>query len=220
MKPALSLPPSAPSPTSSATPFKVTMSDVREFMPIVRQIAARMLRKLPPNVLRDDLIADGTFGLVDALLKNGQDRGPKFEWYARTRIQGAMFDGLRSQDWLTRRERRRITSHTGEGPAPTSGVVAIEDLSDLQRNALHTIAPSPLEAAETSSERAALAKAVEGLDARERMIMTQHYFQGVEMKAIAAQLGVSDPRVSQLHARALGKLRVLLAPAMPTQHAA
>jgi RNA polymerase sigma factor for flagellar operon FliA len=38
-----------------------------------------------------------------------------------------------------------------------------------------------------------------------------HYFQGVQLKAIAAQLGVSEPRVSQLHSRAMAKLRATLA---------
>ena len=36
-----------------------------------------------------------------------------------------------------------------------------------------------------------------------------HYFDGVKFKDIGAELGVSEPRVSQLHARALCRLRVI-----------
>jgi RNA polymerase sigma factor for flagellar operon FliA len=192
----------------------VTASDIQEFMPLVRQIVARFLRKLPPNVLRDDLIAAGTYGLVDSLRKNGQDRGPTFEWYARIRIRGAILDELRAEDWLTRRARSRIATDLGDGQAPLAGVVAMDDLSDAHRNGLFDeTTPSPLEAAVENDERQALAKAVAQLVDRERLIVTLHYFQGVQLKAIAAQLGVSEPRVSQLHSRAIAKLRASLSSA-------
>jgi RNA polymerase sigma factor for flagellar operon FliA len=180
-------------------------------MPLVRQIVARFLRRLPPNVLRDDLISAGTYGLIDSLRKNGNDRGPTFEWYARVRIRGAILDELRAQDWLTRRARSRVTAQADDGRAPLSGVVSIDDLSEASRNALcDESTPSPLEAAEESAERAVLARAIDQLLHRERLIVTLHYFQGVQLKAIAAQLGVSEPRVSQLHSRAMAKLRATL----------
>src|SRR5579862_3772358 len=84
------------------------------YMPLVHQVVARVLRKLPPNVLRDDLVAAGTFGLVDALRKS-TERGPAFDWYARIRIRGAVVDELRAQDWLTRRARTRVTRAQAQG---------------------------------------------------------------------------------------------------------
>jgi RNA polymerase sigma factor for flagellar operon FliA len=180
-----------------------------DFMPLVRQIVARFLRRLPPNVLRDDLISAGTYGLIDALRKS--DRGPTFEWYARVRIRGAILDELRAQDWLTRRARSRLSAQVEDGRAPLSGIVGMDDLSETSRNGLRDDStPSPLEAAEESADRAALALAMGRLLQRERLILTLHYFQGVQLKAIAAQLGVSEPRVSQLHSRAMAKLRVML----------
>jgi RNA polymerase sigma factor for flagellar operon FliA len=61
------------------------------------------------------------------------------------------------------------------------------------------------------SDAKALAKAVEQLPVRERNIITQHYFDGVQLRAIAKDLGVSEPRVSQLHARAVARLKEMLA---------
>jgi RNA polymerase sigma factor for flagellar operon FliA len=218
MRTAYSLFPSAPPPElpnsarNSLPPGPVKASDVQDYMPLVRQIVARFLRRLPPNVLRDDLIPAGTYGLIDSLRKNGNDRGPTFEWYARVRIRGAILDELRAQDWLTRRARSRVTAQADDGRAPLSGIVSMDDLSEASRNALcDESTPSPLEAAEESAERAVLARAIDQLLHRERLIVTLHYFQGVQLKAIAAQLGVSEPRVSQLHSRAMAKLRATLA---------
>ena len=216
MRTAYSLFASAPPPelpnSARVLPDPVRASDVQDYMPLVRQIVARFLRRLPPNVLRDDLISAGTYGLIDSLRKNGNDRGPTFEWYARVRIRGAILDELRAQDWLTRRARSRVTAQADDGRAPLSGIVSMDDLSEASRNALcDESTPSPLEAAEESAERAVLARAIDQLLHRERLIVTLHYFQGVQLKAIAAQLGVSEPRVSQLHSRAMAKLRATLA---------
>lgn len=53
--------------TSSLSP---TREELTSFMPLVHRVVARMLRRLPPNVLRDDLVAAGSYGLVDALRKS------------------------------------------------------------------------------------------------------------------------------------------------------
>jgi len=216
MKNALSVPPRCPPvPSSTSAPrlesTQVCAADIQEYMPLVRQIVARFLRRLPANVLRDDLIAAGTYGLIDSLRKNGESRGPTFEWYARIRIRGAILDELRSQDWLTRRARGLVEAHNGEGHAPFSAVVAIDDLSEAHRCWLHDeTTPSPLEAAEASADRAAIVAALRALGDRERLIVTLHYFQGVQLRDIASELGVSEPRISQLHSRAIGKLRAVL----------
>jgi RNA polymerase sigma factor for flagellar operon FliA len=67
--------------------------------------------------------------------------------------------------------------------------------------------PSPLEASIERSERRQLDLALESLPERERMIVRMHYYKGEQFKVIAEELGVSEPRVSQLHARAVTLLR-------------
>jgi RNA polymerase sigma factor for flagellar operon FliA len=198
----------------------VTESDIREFMPLVHIGVARMLRRLPRSIGREDLLAAGTYGLFDALRKNGSDRGPKFEWYARMRIRGAIVDELRSQDWLSRRA-RRVKAQSLDGPATFCGVVSLDDLSEgLRDEVCAGTALSPLQAAEAASKRRALSEAIGQLGPRERAIVTLHYFEDVQFSTIAAQLGVSDPRVSQLHAHAMVRLRVLLAQHKRTRNAA
>jgi RNA polymerase sigma factor for flagellar operon FliA len=170
-----------------------------------------VLRKLPPNVLRDDLVAAGSFGLIDALRKS-VDRGPAFDWYARIRIRGAVVDELRTQDWLTRRARTRATKAQAQGEAGGASVVGFDDLPESQAHAfVDESMASPQEQVEQRMDRVALERAVGLLPEREANIVGWHYFEGVPFKAIASRLGVSEPRVSQLHARAMGRLRTTLA---------
>src|SRR5580704_11429681 len=74
--------------------------ELAEWMPVVRQVVARFIRRVPRCIQRDDLLAAGTFGLLDALRRReGAARGPAFEWYVRVRIRGSIVDELRTQDW-------------------------------------------------------------------------------------------------------------------------
>ena len=187
----------------------VSATDVADYMPLVHQVVATMLPRLPPNVLRDDLIAAGTFGLLDALRRQPpSERTAEFGWYARIRIRGAVIDELRSQDWLSRRARRRFASVERTN---NTAVVGIEDLPEERRAIADERSPSPEALVCDHSDAKAVAKALERLPPRERNIIHAHYFEGVQLRTIAHDLGVSEPRVSQLHARAVARLREYLA---------
>jgi RNA polymerase sigma factor for flagellar operon FliA len=73
----------------------------------VRYTAERMHMKLPAEVEVDDLMSAGLFGLMDAINAFDPDRGVKFETYCTQRIRGAIFDELRSMDWVPRLVRSR-----------------------------------------------------------------------------------------------------------------
>jgi RNA polymerase sigma factor for flagellar operon FliA len=196
-----------PAPVATAP----TREELSTYSYLVHQVVARVLRKLPPNVLRDDLLAAGTFGLVDALRKSA-DRGPAFDWYARIRIRGAVVDELRAQDWLTRRARTRVARAQAQGESGGIAVVGFDDLPESQAQGFadETMA-TPQEQCEKRMDRLALERAVALLPEREANIVSWHYFEGIPFKTIAARLGVSEPRISQLHARAMGRLRESLA---------
>ncbi|WMI80968.1 sigma-70 family RNA polymerase sigma factor [Anaerotignum sp. MB30-C6] len=53
-------------------------------------------------------------------------------------------------------------------------------------------------------------KGLESLREREQLVVSLHYVQDLNMKEIAAVLGVSEPRISQIHSNALRKLRLFL----------
>jgi RNA polymerase sigma factor FliA len=183
---------------------------IATYFPLVQRLVKQLLRRLPANVQEDDLISAGVSGLVDSLRRNGGDHGVTFPCYARTRIRGAIFDELRAQDWLSRRARDRLTAASEAG----SATVVLVSLDEVTGNeATHHLAVAeddPLEAAESHWQQRALARAIEQLPERERRIVGRHYFDGVKLKDISTELGVSEPRISQLHTRALGRLRGLL----------
>jgi RNA polymerase sigma factor for flagellar operon FliA len=190
----------------------VSREAIEAHLPLVHQVVRRFLRKLPSNVCRDDLVSAGVFGLMDALRKNGGGEGPAFEWYARVRIRGAIVDALRQQDWLSRRARWAVASGAEQGRGAATAVVSFDDLGAGEQGAAMADegAASPEERAEANDARRRLERAVAQLPDRERLIVSMHYFEGVLFKDIGALLGVSEPRVSQLHARAMGKLRARL----------
>lgn len=80
---------------------------IRRHVPVVRQLAEREVQRLPRSVDVEDLVQEGSFGLMDALEKFDPARGIKFKTYCATRVRGAMLDALRNLDWVPRLERQR-----------------------------------------------------------------------------------------------------------------
>ena len=80
---------------------------IEEYIPLVKYLAHRISIKLPNHVEIDDLINSGIIGLIDAIEKFDPSRGIKFKTYAEFRIRGAIFDGLRSLDWVPRSVRKQ-----------------------------------------------------------------------------------------------------------------
>ncbi len=65
----------------------------------------------------------------------------------------------------------------------------------------------PSQSAEWRNREEIVAKAVGGLPERERTVLTLFYYDGLTPKEIAAVLGVTVSRISQLHSRAVLRLR-------------
>ncbi|MGN6371138.1 MAG: sigma-70 family RNA polymerase sigma factor [Phycisphaerae bacterium] len=79
------------------------------YYPLVKFAAARLAQRRGRSVEMDDLVQYGVFGLRDAINSYDPGRGVKFETYCSTRVRGAMLDGLKSQQWLSRDQRQKLT---------------------------------------------------------------------------------------------------------------
>jgi len=67
------------------------------YMPLVHSIASMVSNKgLPPSIDYNDLVADGTVGLMKAWKSFDPKRGVKFETYSSYRIRGEILDGLKN----------------------------------------------------------------------------------------------------------------------------
>ena len=83
------------------------------------------------------------------------------------------------------------------------------------------LVPSEPEAPDAAYERCEMQdkvrNAISSLPPREQKVITLYYYGDVTMKQIGAEIGVNESRVSQLHARAIKRLRVVLADMAPAE---
>jgi RNA polymerase sigma factor for flagellar operon FliA len=101
-----------------------------------------------------------------------------------------------------------------------SSVLALDDLWTVsdpdggQVSLLDTIrdpnAIDPEEAIDTVELKDRLADAIEGLPERERLVIALYYYENLTLREIGEVLGVTESRVSQLHTKAVLRLKSAL----------
>ncbi len=89
-------------------------------LPQVRMVARGLWKRQCFAVDLDDLIGYGTLGLLDAIGKYDPSRGILLKTYAEHRIRGAILDGLRGMDWLSRSARKKVKSLRDSAPTQDS----------------------------------------------------------------------------------------------------
>lgn len=94
----------------------------------------------------------------------------------------------------------------------TSPLSCAENLDESQLPAVlvPTEPDRPDQAFERIEAKDRVRQAIRSLPPRERRLISLYYYGEVTMKEIGTELGVNESRVSQLHARALGRLREAL----------
>ena len=136
----------------------------------------------------NELIQWGKIGLWDACNRyEGADT--EFVFYARVRIRGQIIDEIRKESGYIRR--------AGPDNQPEFRAVLDSDSVDL------TLGEDQV------SSRQLLLKVIAKmakLTKREETIILKYYFEGMTQKELAAQLNVSEPRVSQIKTEGVGKL--------------
>ena len=88
-----------------------------------RAVAARSIDARCYGPDREDLIAWGVVGLVQAARRYRADRGASFRAYAAQRVRGQILDALRERDPLTRSARqafRAAREENAELPSPVA----------------------------------------------------------------------------------------------------
>lgn len=91
---------------------KEQSADIREYFivkyaPLTKYVAGKISNSLPNHVEFEDIVGYGVFGLLDAIDKYDPDKGVQFNTYAVNRIRGAIYDELRSIDWVPRSIRQK-----------------------------------------------------------------------------------------------------------------
>ncbi|MBZ0272077.1 FliA/WhiG family RNA polymerase sigma factor [bacterium] len=222
---------------------------IRKYTPLIKLVASRIIRKLPPQIELGDLINTGVLGLMDAIDKFDPDREIKFETYAEFRIRGAILDELRSLDWVPRSIRQRLNElqrtyeeleakfqrpATDDEVAGELGIsqadyfhlvsqasgVSLVSLDDLghssngeggKRNFLEFFKEphkeSVVDLLNLHDVKRVVAEAIDDLPKNERFVVSMYYHDELTMKEIGLVLGITESRVSQIHNKAILRLR-------------
>jgi RNA polymerase sigma factor for flagellar operon FliA len=202
---------------------------------LIDRLARRLVARTGLHSAYDDLWSAGALGLLEAMRRFDSSKGASFETFAEHRVRGAMLDELRRQDHLPRRLRNRTDEMqkakkalSGKlGREPTVEEVAEEMNVDLDEvSGVHALLEPhvPLDSvmaslvAEDSVEdpmmrkqtAQRLASAIEKIPERLQLVLQLHYVEGLTYKEIAGMLDVSEPRICQLHADAITKVRAAM----------
>ena len=211
------------------------------YLPLVRLVCGRLAMSLPPHLDRDDLLSSGFFGLLDAIDRFDPTRNIKFETYAGMRIRGAMLDYLRSKDWIPVSMRQRIRKYEQTvcrlenelGRSATDKELAaalnisVEELQTLinqcnsatvipleeylQTDTNDAIDTNPANSTELFELKDTLAKAIDRLPEKERTVVSLYYYEELTLKEISLILHLTEARISQLHTKAIFRMRGYLA---------
>ncbi len=221
---------------------------VKQYAPLVKYVAGKVAIGMPHNVEFDDLVGFGVFGLFDAIEKFDPEKHVKFKTYAVTRIRGAIFDELRSIDWVPRSVRQKSreiedTIHRLEaslGRSASDEEVAKElnmDLEEFQKTMMKisgtsilslndvwynddendkvTIVDSiespnsmnPDTIVEKEEIKRVIVEAINELPEKEKKVLVLYYYEDLTLKEIGKVLDVTESRISQLHTKAIMRLR-------------
>jgi RNA polymerase sigma factor for flagellar operon FliA len=118
----------------------------------------------------------------------------------------------------TRLGRTIVRINTIESTSPLASADTT-DTSSLPPALVPSEPLSPDKSYEQQEVRDRIRAAIAALPPRERRVISLYYFGEVTMKEIGAEIGVNESRVSQLHARAIQRLRRLLCADAPATDA-
>lgn len=181
------------------------------WMPKLQRIARYLSSKTREGwwIEANDLVGWGWMGLLDALRLWSSEGGASFATFAALKVRGRMLDEARSatksRSWKRLGEAAPRFQHLGamtyedgeswEPADPTWSPEGIDDDIDGRS-----------EAREHAREelRQAIALIV---GEREREVLVMHHVQGLSIREVGSELGLSDSRCSQLESRATRKIR-------------
>jgi len=182
-----------------------------------RAVASRALDPRCRGADREDLLAWGVVGLVQAARRFREDAGAPFGAYAARRVRGQVLDALRERNPLTRSARRayrEAREHDVDLPQPIVEVsldrciaAGLDPGATARAAGLGFAGPgrAPFKGGDQQWRR--VARELRHIDPIERKVLVLSFARGLTLKEIGAQIGRSESGVCRLRARALRHVR-------------
>lgn len=208
---------------------------IEHYMPFAQMLAAKAFGvRADAGARFDDYLQYARVGLIEAVDRYDVTRNVSFESYSSHRIRGAILNGLQQDSELLAQRsfwRARLNERTEsllEATGSTPERASLQDLIDVTVGlALGMMldggegegegepideqpCSNPYAMTEMQQLAGNLRTLLQRLPEREREIVHGHYFEQREFQAIASAVGVTKGRISQLHAKALSRLRGML----------
>ena len=214
-----------------------------EYAPLVKIVAGRLSMYLGGNVEYEDLVSYGVFGLIDAIDKfetyaslriRGSilDQIRKMDWIPRTvrqrqrKIDEAIKSleartgktptdemlaeelGVSGEELLSWQSQLKVTNVVSLNEFVESGNEPVMDAKGNFRFA------QPEEVIAETELKRMLKDAMQLLTEKEQKVILLYYYEDLTLKEISRVLEVSESRISQLHTKALQKMKKKMGPYM------
>ena len=179
-----------------------------------RAVASRALDPRCRGADREDLVAWGVVGLVQAARRYRDDAGAPFSAYAARRVRGQVLDALRERDPLTRSARRayrEAREHDAGLPQPIVEVsldrCVAAGFDPLGWSSAGAGEARPGRTRRTDRQWRRVVRELRRMEPVERKVLVLSFARGLTLKEIGRQIGLSESGVCRLRARAMGHVR-------------
>jgi RNA polymerase sigma factor FliA len=172
-----------------------------------RAVASRSIDPRCRGADREDLIAWGLVGLVQAAHRYRGDRGASFGAYAARRVRGQILDALRERDPLTRSARRAFRAAQRASEDGVEAAPATPPYVEVSLDRIGDVPEVPRAAGRRDERWPRVASALRDLTPLERRVLVLSYGRGLTLREIGGEIGLSESGVCRLRARALARVR-------------
>ncbi|MCK8046298.1 RNA polymerase sigma factor FliA [Shewanella sp. 1CM18E] len=204
-----------------------------QYLPLVKRAVSQLRSHCGSVLAMEDMEQIGLMALLESARRYPGEYDNGFISFAGQRIRGAILDELRRQDWRPRPVRqqahelndmvRKLTRQLEREPSdneiadamslsPTeyrerlyaSQSESMHSLDELISDGRHFIDNNDI--LEQFSAKEYLLQAISKLNKREQVILSLYYQHELNLKEIAATLGLTETRICQLHKQAVKQL--------------
>lgn len=204
-----------------------------QYLPAVRAMAYRIKERVPSSIDVNDLISIGTEELIKLARKYDSTINDSFWGYAKTRVNGALLDYLRSLDIISRSNRKLIKSidleitryynEYQEEPSDEHLAKILNENIEKIREAriasdIYLLVPideqynviennNIIEKLEQEELINKIKTILSELTQREQLVIQMYFFEEMSLNEIKEVLDITESRISQITKEVIKKIR-------------